>query len=82
MQEEAVLVALEYISDLILDYRVIEKTFRSWPDRVDKPMADLDHDIQTQLITLYTNILQFQIHTAVHYSKSTIRRGSGRVRLG
>ena len=61
------------VSDLILQYRVVEITFRQrvkYPQARDSGTASLDlfEDTQTKIVNLYSQIVKCQIRIAYYYS--------------
>src|SRR5271170_7901773 len=77
-QDEAAAKSLADVSDLILRYRVVEMTFRDRSARLRVPndgsMLELIADVQKKITALYSQILEFQIRMACHYSSNSWKR--------
>lgn len=78
VQDEAAAQGLADISDLILQYRVIEKTYRdpaSWlTENKDQDIAGLRSALREKIIALYCQVLEFQMRMACHYGSSSLKR--------
>jgi hypothetical protein len=78
VQDEAAAQGLAHISDLMLQYRVIEKTYRdptSWlTESKDQDIGGLRSALREKIIALYCQVLEFQMHMACHYESSSLRR--------
>ncbi len=77
-QRQAATEGLAVVSDLMLDYRVIEKTFRSRSKQLQAlahpAEMDLINDSQSKIVGLYSQILEFQIRMAYYYTRYGLNR--------
>ena len=76
-QHQAATAALADVSNLILQYRVIETTFWDRDQHLqarDSGTAKLSADIETKIVNFYSQILEFQIRLACYYSHSSPSR--------
>jgi len=78
VQDEAAAQGLADISDLMLRYRVIEKTYRdpaSWlTENKDQDIGGLRSALREKIIDLYCQVLEFQMRMACHYGSSSLKR--------
>jgi hypothetical protein len=72
-QRQAAIEGLAVVSDLMLEYRVIEKTFRSRSRQLQARAHSADMDLitnaQSKIVSLYSQILEFQVRLAYYYSR-------------
>ena len=77
-QRQAATEGLAVVSDLMLEYRVTEKTFRSWcrqlQARANPAEINLIADSQRKIVSLYSQILEFQIRMAYYYYRHSLNR--------
>src|SRR5271170_251937 len=77
-QRQAATKGLAVVSDLMLEYRVIEKTFRSrsrqLQTHVNSAERNLITDSQSKIVGLYSQILEFQIRMTYYYSRHGLNR--------
>ncbi|KAL9616484.1 MAG: hypothetical protein Q9160_008652 [Pyrenula sp. 1 TL-2023] len=74
-QRQAATEGLADISDLMIRYRVVEKTFRNRSKHIQlrqsEDQQNLILDTQNKIVGLYTQILEFQLRLASYYSQHT-----------
>ncbi|MCJ1309835.1 hypothetical protein MMC25_003496 [Agyrium rufum] len=80
-QRQAATKALVDVSDLLLEYRVIEMTFRGGIDRMQTTGSSIKESLnklisnpQGKFVNLYTQILIFQMRMAYYYSRHSVSR--------
>jgi N-terminal domain of NWD NACHT-NTPase len=77
-QRQAATKGLAVVSDLMLEYRVIEKTFQSrsrqLQTRANPAERDLITNSQSKIVGLYNQILEFQIRMTYYYSRHGLNR--------
>jgi hypothetical protein len=77
-QEKAALEGIEDICNLVLQYRVIEKAYRSqsWPSTLasDTDLQNLRLSCENKLVKLYSSILEYEMSMACHYGGSSLSR--------
>ncbi|KAL9108807.1 MAG: hypothetical protein Q9227_006464 [Pyrenula ochraceoflavens] len=77
-QRQAATEGIARVSDLMLHYRVVEKTFRTRSTDLhilpDSEELNLVKNTQDQIVTLYGQILEFQIRLISYYSRHGFTR--------